>query len=332
MKTRIGNVYNAPIAVIDNGTLAEIGEGSRRFLARQRDAQTGGAALDHLIDPLKLLEPLMTPGQCTLVIPRFVVQEMFTVYKRHSRGEKSYYEYGPTQRAARSHNHAADIAIDDEELLGNNPGLCSLLENDPKQVKESAIPRVRYYTSPQKFIENGELEGRKGGIVIVDTDQPLNDDGQYFNQRSASGRGDEQIREILREINGKSNNTRFPVISSDYRLMNTSVRRICGDELCACKPFPMNLRALISTYEKLGVLNINENMAEALYSITNRARDTRKIPTVSSPFRDAGIDAAVSWLQALQRPAQDAGNIISEPQSLQRMVAACRNNSTASRF
>lgn len=316
MKTRIGDVYNAPIAVMDVGTLSEIGKGNRRWQARERAARRAGIPPVPAVDPLTLLTPLMTPGQCTLVIPRFVVQELFTVRDPRRDGKsENYYEYGPTQRSLSARNRAADIVIENDELHDSYPGLCNLLENDPKQVKESNIPWVRYYATPQEFIQNGEVEWRKGGIAIVDDGVPLNESGRYLRSRSIGhGRGDDQIRQLINAVVDKHmHNVTFPVISSDYLFLGTAVQREYNGKFCESKPFPMNLRALISAYKELDIMDIDKNMAEALYSITNRSRDAWKTPDVPSSFRDTSREVTVNWLRALQEKAQNAGTQVSTP-------------------
>lgn len=311
MQTSGPAIYNAPVALMDVGPLIEIGQGNKQYLAHKGQKAPDSSLPADLMDPLDLLKPLMMPGQCTLLIPRFALQEFFTMQSPLIEGGTQ--EFGLKKSSRLSSTHTADIALDNPGLEEKWPGLCALFNTSPPKYMENGAPLIRYYSTPEEFIDNGELKGAIGGIAIIDTNAPLSENGHYLSTRSKQSRGDDQIRVINKAFNKAHDYAiTFPVLSSDKLLINTAVKKECSGHLCRCKPFPMNLRALSETYYELKELNIDHGTRAALYTSTNRRREADKTPETTTVLRKKSADAGVKWLSALRSKAHTAGTIVSQ--------------------
>lgn len=298
-----------PIAVLDAGPLIQIGRGEEKFVVMEAAWQKPA---DHA--PLDLLTPLMARGQCTLVIPRQVVQEVV----RQETGAGHAVEYGVIAGSgAAQHHHAAQLAT--AETIP--PGSARRIYDFLKQAEDTTvkgIPQLRYYPSVQEFLHCGEAENRTGGIAIVDTReaalrQPLTPDGTY-HATADTQRGDVQIQSIIHGLEQAYPQTAAcPIVSGDYRMMRQVLGQAEHGAPLANQPFPMNLRALISFEQRLGLFD--PHTEAALYALTNPPEQPLKAPTAQSGFRDRSIAAAEHWMDALH---QEPGTIVSQPRMVER--------------
>lgn len=293
---------HAPIAIIDASTLCNLASGHQRFLQRG-----GSDALGKKANPLSLLNPLIERGECTLIIPRMVLAESFTL-NAPSSTLQDIQGCAPKRGSGNADSgYPALLKIDPNKLCNKERvGMAKALNYYATIPFARNEPQLRYYLSPQAFIDAGELTARKGGIVIVDTPEavvqfPLNGEGIMTTSQRQAQRGDEQIKSIVKAVNAASeNNIHYPVISDDYVFLNTHIDRRTNGKLSDDKPFPLNTRALISSYFDRG--KIGQEDEALLYELTNPPQDKHKTPQEGTKWRNDCIKAASAWIRSVMTP------------------------------
>lgn len=293
---------HAPIAIIDAGALAHIAKGHRQFLK-----QGGIDVLGKNANPLSLLNPLLERGQCTLIIPRMVLAESFTLNAPRS-ALQDLQGYAPKRGSGNADlGYPALLKIETDKLCNKEcVGMAKALNYFATVPFAKHNPQLRYYPSPQAFIDAGEVTARKGGIVIVDTPEavtqfPLNSEGIMTTSQRGAQRGDEQIKSIVKAVNSAfENNIHYPVISDDYVFLNTHIDRRANGKLDSSKPFPLNTRALISSYFDRGKISLEDEAL--LYKMTNPERDKHKTPEDGTGWREDCINAAKMWMKSVMPP------------------------------
>ncbi len=296
------STFHAPIAIVDACTLSHLASGHQKFL------QSGGIdALGKKANPLNLLNPLLERDQCTLIIPRMVLAETFSL--KSPRGIcQDLLGYAPRRGSGNPQTgYPALLKIETDKLsYKERTGMAKALNYFATIPFGTNEPKLRYYPSPQAFIEAGEVTARKGGIAIVDTPEataqfPLNSEGVITTNQRQAQRGDEQIKSIVSAINAAyGNNIHYPVISDDYRFLYTHIDRRENDRLPDSMPFPMNTRALISSYFERGKISPEDEAL--LYNMTNPKQDRHKTPQDATKWRQDCIIAAKAWMKSVMPP------------------------------
>ncbi len=278
---------------MDAGPLFNLGRGHYKF-----SEQAKAYGLPREDDPLTILAPLTKPGQCTLVIPRYVVQEVLTTPKNKNDGTQSAREeYGVVQGSGSPFDaHAAYIAAN-AAVPSTKRGIYDLLRTAQNRTVKD-VPQLRYYASPQAFINAEEATKRRGGIVIVDTPEtlersPLSSNGRYATT-AMTQRGDEQIRSFMQAMESAyGHNATYPIISEDRAFLKAHVPH----QRDITAPFAMNLRALIHFEEGLQLFDPSRTLTH--FSHTNPPESAMKTPGALSKFRRRSIAAAREWFDGL---------------------------------
>ncbi len=280
-----------PVAVIDAGSLLCLS-------AIEHQQQT---------EALHLLDHMMEKGECTLLIPRCAVQEMLSGMVTEGKRE-IIQEIGPTSASGKSiQGYAAHLPSVPLFRHPERRNLYNWLEDHAFTALGDNTPGLRYYPSPKALIENGELTGRKGGIVIFDTDterrySPLNEKGYYSRGNGGSQRGDNQIMELYEMVRSRmSDQSFFPVISEDYAFLNTHIDRQLDRKMHPNMPFPLPLRALFQAYETQGIIQPKER--QKLFDAVYKVEDSKGHHSDFVEDRNRRAHAGAQWLHTLQQPA-----------------------------
>jgi|GEM_PF-6269435 len=321
---------HAPFALMDASVLMRMYEAYEKYNSSENPDGAGRGA-----NPLTLLNPLMKHNGCTLVIPRFVLQEVLSdgTYTNTEKTKLSLKEYGPKYSSLLTPNHAAEIRIGKKsEVYRDRRAFCEMLNEMSGAVFSDGLPKLRYYASPEEFLEYHDSEG-VGGIAIVDTEDginnvPLNMDGVYTRTldktKEKDQRGDRQIIEFVKTMNDYcGDNISYPIISDDHNLFNNELQPHMREGHLHSRPFPTNALALISAYAGMGQFGVPAtpfNPTENnLYKLFRNGRINRsKTPDRPTEFRSEAIGRLQEWLSAIETPR----NTISHPHHKQEKAVA----------
>lgn len=291
------STHTLPIAITDADFFHTLFESSQTNVERRRDAHILPNKIDTALhsddSPLRILDELTKAGRQTLIIPTVVLKECL-VRKDGKHAQGIYID--PKTHKPSINCDAGDLKYNYSKLIAAYFKEKLHTDIKPGSMFGGRVPFIRYYDTVEDMVEEGELDKRgKGGIVILreqGTGSP-NATGVYL--RSIEQAGDNQIDDIVKKISSCCRNTFYPVISNDNHFRRLA--RTFNGNADLTSPFAMGTQSLSSSMATTHLLSPDQELFfKGLFEST---LTYRRIDQQMSNADSQQIEAGNAWFNSL---------------------------------